>query len=232
MGDHCKRVAILQSNYIPWKGYFDIINSVDEFVLYDDMQYTKNDWRNRNRIKTPQGLQWLTIPVRQESLAQKINETKTADQRWREKHWKALVMNYSRADYFKEYSTFFKELYLGCHEEHLSRINWSFLTAIARVLGIETSFRSSSEFNLCDGKTERLVDLCQQLNATEYLSGPAAQGYLDVEAFAAANIKVTWIDYGGYPEYRQLYPPFEHGVSVLDLIFSEGPNARQYTRRF
>ncbi len=232
MSGQSKRVAILQSDYIPWKGYFDIIRSVDEFVIYDDMQYTKNDWRNRNRIKTAQGPQWITIPVRQESLHQKINETRTIDQRWREKNWKALVTNYSRAPFFRECSPFFEELYLNCDEPNLSRINLSFLTTITRILGITTPIRSSGDFSLAGGKTERLVNLCKQLSATEYLSGPAAQNYLDASLFTAARIKVTWVDYQGYPEYRQLFPPFEHGVTVLDLIFNEGPNANAYTRRF
>ena len=106
-----KKIAILQSNYIPWKGYFDLINMVDEFVLYDDVQYTHRDWRNRNKIKTSHGLKWLTIPVRQERFEQKIIETKVIDKRWNTKHWKSLVQNYSKAKYFNEYKYIFEELW-------------------------------------------------------------------------------------------------------------------------
>ena len=170
-----KKIAILQSNYIPWKGYFDIIRSVDEFVLYDDMQYTKNDWRNRNKIKTRNGLEWLTIPVRVESLHQTIRETKISNPVWHKQHWKTLAQNYAKAAHFKEYKDAFEELYLTATEEYLSEINRKFLTAINAMLGITTIIRCSSEFTLAPGKSERLLELCQKLGATTYLSGPAAR---------------------------------------------------------
>jgi len=225
-----KKVAILQSNYIPWKGYFDIIGSVDEFVLYDDMQYTKNDWRNRNKIKTRNGLEWITIPVRVESLAQTILETKIANPAWHKQHWKTLVQNYAKAAHFKEYKDVFEELYLGATETYLSEINRKCILAINGLLGITTTIRCSSEFTLAPGKSERLLELCRSLGATTYLSGPAASDYLDVSIFAAAGIAVEWMDYSGYPEYTQLFPPFEHGVSIVDLLFNEGTNAPKFMK--
>ncbi len=226
-----KKIAILQSNYIPWKGYFDLIRSVDEFVLYDDMQYTKNDWRNRNKIKTRDGLAWITIPVRQETLNQTIRETKIANPLWHKQHWKMLAQNYARAAHFKEYKEVFEELYLGATETYLSEINRTFLVAINALLGIATTIRCSSEFTLAPGKSERLVELCRNLGATTYLSGPAASDYLDVPLFAEAGIGVEWMDYSGYPEYTQLFPPFEHGVSIVDLLFNEGKNAISFMKR-
>ena len=224
------RVAILQSNYIPWKGYFDIIGSVDAFILYDDMQYTKNDWRNRNKIKTQNGLQWLSIPVRQESLHQKINETIITDAKWHINHWKSIAQSYAKAPCFKEYKDEFEALYMGATQTTISEINRYFIDAINAMLGITTKIYDSREFVLVDGKSERLLALCQELGATTYLSGPAAKDYLDESIFHAANIQVEWMDYSGYEPYHQLFPPFEHGVSVIDLIFNEGKNAKNFLK--
>ena len=225
-----KKVAILQSNYIPWKGYFDIIGSVDEFVLYDDMQYTKNDWRNRNKIKTQNGLQWLSIPVRQESLHQKINETKIIDPKWNINHWRSISQNYAKAPHFKAYKEQLETLYMGATMETISEINRHFIDALCAMMEIKTVIRDSREFVLADGKSERLLALCQELGATTYLSGPAARDYLDESIFQKAGIRVEWMDYSGYEEYYQLFAPFEHGVSVIDLILNEGVRAKNFLK--
>ncbi|MBE0492607.1 MAG: WbqC family protein [Sulfurospirillum sp.] len=228
-----KKIAILQSNYIPWKGYFDLINMVDEFVLYDDMQYTRRDWRNRNKIKTPQGLKWLTVPVDVKGkYYQKINETKISDNDWAESHWQQIKQNYSKAKYFKEYKDIFEELYLTCEEEYLSQINYKFITAINEILDIKTKIRWSSEFELIDGQTQKLLGICKDCNADIYISGPAAKEYFDEELAKKENIQVEWMDYSVYKEYEQLHPPFEHGVSILDLIFNEGSNATKFMKSF
>jgi len=228
-----KVVAILQSNYIPWKGYFDLINMVDAFVLYDDMQYTKRDWRNRNKIKTPQGPLWLSIPVEVKGkYFQKINETLISDKSWAMKHWKSIVQNYSKTRFFKQYADVFEKLYTEMDEDYLSKANYRFLTAINNVLGIETEILWSSDFELAEDRTERLLNICLDLGADEYISGPAAQAYMETEKFEKAGVKVSWMDYSGYPEYTQLYPPFEHGVTILDLIFNEGPDAVKYMKSF
>ena len=228
-----KRVFIVQSNYIPWKGYFDAINLSDEFVIYDDVQYTRRDWRNRNKIKTSNGLLWLTIPVIvRGKYYQKISDTKIADKEWARRHWETIVNFYSRAAYFKEYRLLFEQLYLDCREEYLSRINYRFISAINNILGIKTKISWSSDYNLVEGKSERLLEICRQLKATEYLSGPSAKDYLDEALFLKENIKVSWMDYSGYPEYKQLFPPFEHSVSIIDLIFNEGQNAKKYMKSF
>ncbi|MEJ5169084.1 MAG: WbqC family protein [Arcobacteraceae bacterium] len=226
-----KSLAILQSNYIPWKGYFDIIGSVDEFVLYDCVQYTKNDWRNRNKIKTPKGTEWITIPCTFSSSSQKINETKVTNHLWANKHYKTLVQYYSKAKYFKQYESIFRELYKELEsEEFLSNINYKFIITINKILGIDTKISKCEDFNLVEGQTVRLVQICKDAGANIYLSGPAAKDYLDEEMFEKENIKVEWMNYGGYKEYEQLYPPFEHGVSILDLIFNVGDEAPKYMK--
>lgn len=228
-----KKIAILQSNYIPWKGYFDLINMVDEFVVYDDMQYTRRDWRNRNRIKTSHGLTWLTIPVEVKGkYFQKIDETKVSEKEWAKKHWQQIRQNYAKAKYFQEYKDVFEELYLKCDEEYLSQINYRFIIAINEILEIKTKIRYSSEFELADGQTEKLLTICKQCGADTYLSGPAAKDYFDEGLAKQENIKVEWMDYSGYAEYNQLFPPFEHGVSVLDLLFNEGVHAKEYMKSF
>ncbi len=228
-----KKIAILQSNYIPWKGYFDIINKVDEFIFYDDMQYTKRDWRNRNKIKTPQGLMWLSIPVEVKGkYLQKINETKISDKNWAKKHWASICLNYAKARYFKEYKDLFEELYLGSCEEYLSEINYRFISKINEILDIKTKLRYSHEFQLYDGQTQKLLGICKQCNADIYLSGASAKSYFDEELSKKENVKVEWMDYDGYPQYKQLCPPFEHGVSIIDLIFNEGDNAKKYMKSF
>jgi len=228
-----KKVAIVQSNYIPWKGYFDMINLVDEFILYDDMQYTRRDWRNRNIIKTATGPRWLTIPVEVKGkYLQKINETTISDPNWGRQHWATIVHNYSKAQHFSRYKDLFESLYLDSEERLLSRINHRFLTAICDLLGIKTKISWSMNYNSTAGKTERLVDLCKQTGATIYISGPAAKDYLDEELFRRDDIALRYMDYAGYPEYTQLSPPFENRVSIVDLILNEGPEATKYMKSF
>ncbi|WP_345993670.1 WbqC family protein [Sulfurimonas sp. HSL-1716] len=227
-----KKIAILQSNYIPWKGYFDLISSVDEFIFYDDVQYTKNDWRNRNKIKTFQGVQWITIPVEQKNLEQKIKDTKVADNRWNKKHWSTISQSYAKAKYFQEYKDIFEELYLKGEEKYLSEINYKFIMTINKILGITTKIRWSDEFELSNGQTEKLLAICKQCDANVYLSGPAAKNYFNKNLAKQENIQVEWIDYSGYPEYNQLFLPFEHSVSIIDLIFNEGRNATQFMKSF
>lgn len=227
-----KTVAIVQSNYIPWKGYFDLINSVDEFILYDDMQFTRRDWRNRNKIKTPKGAQWLTIPVQVKGkYFQAIKDTLVSDEGWGEKHWRTLEHNYARAPHFRDYEEIFKPIYFS-GEKHLSQINHQFLTAICGLLNINTKVSWSMDYELAEGKTERLVSLCQQAGADHYISGPAAQAYMEESLFSDAGMKLSYMDYSDYPEYPQLDPPFTHYVSILDLLFMVGADATQYMRSF
>lgn len=228
-----KSVAIVQSNYIPWKGYFDIINMVDEFILFDDVQYTRRDWRNRNQIKTPQGLLWLSIPVQAKgNYHQHIKDIVISHPGWNREHWKTIAQHYAQAKWFESYRERLEKLYCGGEETHLSRINHRFLVAICEMLGIKTRITWSMDYPSVDGKTERLVDLCKQAGATEYLSGPAAKDYIKEELFAEAGLRLRWMDYSGYAEYEQLFGPFEHNVSVIDLILNKGPDAPRYLKSF
>ena len=206
---------------------------VDEFILYDDMQYTRRDWRNRNKIKTPNGATWLTIPVEVKGkYFQKINETVISEPGWAKDHWATIKQFYSKTKFFADYKDRFEQLYLGTNERYLSLVNYGLIQTINEVLGITTKISWSSDYTLVDGKTERLLSLVQQAGGTEYISGPAARDYIVDSMFSDAGVKLSWMDYSGYPEYAQLYPPFEHGVTVLDLIFNEGPNASQFMKQF
>jgi hypothetical protein len=228
-----RRVAIVQSNYIPWKGYFDLIHSVDEFVLFDDVQYTRRDWRNRNRIKTSAGLAWLSIPVSSKGQFESpIKDICVEDRTWASRHWRTIRSNYARAAHFRSYAERLERLYLECDESHLSAVNRRFLSAICDILGIETKISWSWEYEILAGQTERLVSICRQAKADAYISGPSAAAYIDAQQFADAGVELVYFNYGTYPTYQQLFPPFEHSVSVLDLILNEGPNAQRYMLSF
>jgi len=228
-----KRAIITQSNYIPWKGYFDNINQVDVFVLYDDMQYTKRDWRNRNKIKTEHGLKWLSIPVEVKGkYHQKINETLVADPKWGEKHWNTIRQAYRDAPHFNETRDYFEELFLNPKSNNLTYINQHFIERINSFLGIEVELRRSEEFVLLEGKTERMAHICEQLNATDYYTGPAAKDYMEESCFTDRGINVHYFDYSGYPAYEQCHGDFEHGVTILDLFFHVGKKAPHYMKSF
>lgn len=226
-----KRVAIVQSSYIPWKGYFDLIRSVDEFILLDDVQFTRRDWRSRNRIKTKDGVAWLSIPVHTKGrYLQRIQDTTVSEPGWSSRHWQTIRASYARTPFFAAYAEVFEPLYAAPVSDRLSAINHSFITAVCRVLGITTPITWSTDYHSGEGKNERLIELCRRAGATEYLSGPSAGDYMDLDTFAEAGIAVRFADYSGYAEYPQPYPPFEHAVSVLDLLFCTGPNASAYMK--
>jgi len=228
-----KTVAIVQSCYVPWKGYFDLIHSADAFVLYDDVQYTRRDWRNRNRIKTAAGTHWVTIPVNVKGrYHQNICDVTVSDPDWAIQHWKSIRHAYSRAPYFAQYAAELDALYCECNETSLSAINERFLRAMCAWFNIQTPIKRSDEFSLPDERTERLIEICRQMDATHYLSGPSAKAYIDETRFSDAGIDVVWMDYDGYPEYPQLFGPFVHEVSVLDLVLNTGPDAPRYMKSF
>jgi hypothetical protein len=222
-----KRVAILQSNYIPWKGYFDIIHEVDEFIFHDDLQYTKQDWRNRNRIKTSAGTVWLTIPVGS-SEKRRICDVELPSSSWAADHWRRLSAAYGGAPHFKPYRDLFEALYRRPWR-YLSDLNQSVIRTIAHdVLGLSTQFRDSREFDLRSQREQRVLDILERTDAKAYVSGPAAKAYIDPQHFAARGIELRWMQYDGYPEYPQFHPPFVHAVTVLDLLFHTGPDAPRY----
>jgi hypothetical protein len=222
------RVAILQSNYIPWKGYFDIIGSVDLHIFYDDLQYTIRDWRNRNKIKTPSGTKWLTVPCGSDRN-RLICEVELSNSEWQRGHWTNIKINYSKAPYFKYFSKFFEKIYLESTWSNLSDMNQHIIKLICtELLGIKTQFDDSRAYSLKMTKGERIMELLKKVGAKTYLSGPAAKNYLVETEFVAEGITLEWMDYSGYPEYPQLYPPFDHAVSIIDLLFNTGPEATSF----
>ncbi|MGO7078524.1 WbqC family protein [Rhizobium johnstonii] len=226
-----KKIAIVQSNYIPWKGYFDMIAAVDEFILYDDMQFTRRDWRNRNQIKTSQGVQWLTVPVKVKGrYHQTIRETEIDGGDWAAAHWKSLILNYNKAPFFEDIAAFLEPIYQREDHRNLSELNRELLESVCRYLGIATPITNSWDYHLVEGKSERLADLCLQAGGTEYISGPAARDYIEERAFSEVGLKLSWFDYQGYPEYPQLWGGFVHGVTILDLLFNCGKETPTFMR--
>ena len=223
-----KTVVVLQSNYIPWKGYFDLIHDADLFIFYDDLQFTKNDWRNRNKIKTPNGTEWITIPVGTDKH-RLICEVEIKDSTWQTKHWKTLQQHYGKTPYFASYKAFFEDVYLGRQWGNLSVLNQYLIQTISSdLLNLKTEFRDSREYSLSGQKLERLLDLVIKSGADRYVSGLAAKDYIEPSCFTEAGIELVWKDYSGFPEYPQRFPPFEHGVSILDILFNVGPDAPLY----
>jgi hypothetical protein len=229
-----KKIAILQSNYIPWKGYFDIINMVDEFVIYDDVQYTRRDWRNRNCIKTQNGLKWLSIPVKVKGkYNQKIRETRIADNNWASQHWKILKQNYKTASCFGIYTDLFEKTYYQASKmEFLSEVNRLFINTVNSILGIETLITDTPNDLIEGNKTEKIIAICNRADADIYLTGPSAKQYIDTKLFSDSHISLEWIDYNGYPAYPQQCSPFVHTVSIIDVIFNCGKNSPSVMKSF
>ncbi len=222
------RVAILQSNYIPWKGYFDIIDRVDLIVFHDDLQYTKQDWRNRNRIKTHNGATWMTVPCGT-SEKRLICEVTLNDSSWQEAHWKRLFDSYHSTRFFHSYEPFLREVYLERVWKNLSDLNQFIIKYIAReLLSIGTEFDDSRRHELKKTNAERVLELLRAVNASHYLSGPAGRSYLSEQMFLEAGIGIDWMSYDHYQEYEQVFPPFEHNLTVLDVLFHTGPDARRF----
>jgi hypothetical protein len=214
------KAAIIQSNYIPWKGYFDIINDVDIFCFYDEVKYTKNDWRNRNKIYSGNGLQWITIPIPKQAVKIKISEVEIPDNKWQELHYKMLLSAYGGAPYYSQLNYFIDEIYIKNNWRNLSELNRFTIKIICDYLGIKTKFVNSSELKLKGDRIERLINILKDLGANEYLSGPAAKDYLsgNEHLFEENNIVLKYKDYTGYKPYKQLAEPFEHSVSIFDMI--------------
>lgn len=222
------KAAVLQSNYIPWKGYFDIIHDVDLFVFYDDVQYTKRDWRNRNIILTSNGPQYLSVPViaKRETL---IYECKIADVKWQRKHYQALLTNYAGAPYFCQYKDFLEYVYLERQWDYLYQLDRYMIETISKeFLGIHTVFKDSREFESHGAKDDKLFSLLRSIGCDTYISGPAAKDYMDVQRYTGNRIQIIWKDYSGYPAYPQRFEPFDHQVTILDLLFNTGGDAPYY----
>lgn len=223
------KIAILQSNYIPWKGVFDMINQVNKFVFFEDVQYTKRDWRTRNKIKTANGELWLTVPVNKTNRDTKIFEVEVCNtEDWQKKHYDSIKHNYAKAPYFQKYHWILEKLYLERKWENLSEFNMFATILIARELGITTEFYNSKDLNTTGTKDDKLIEICEKLGGDFYLSGPAAKDYIVNEKFKNHNIRLAYIKYDAYPEYKQLHGEFNHFVTVLDVLFHCGEESPKY----
>ena len=230
------RISIIQSCYIPWKGFFDLIGRCDEYVIFDRVQYVKRHWHNRNRIKTARGVQWLTIPVVTKGrFDQPIDEveieTAGSGKDWAEKHWRALELAYRRAAFFESLAPEVQSWYeRAANETLLTNVNEIFLLGIVRQLGLTTRVTRDAAYPSSGIKTERLLGIARAAGADRYLSGPSAREYFDEAMFRSAGLVTEWMSYEGYPEYPQLHGGFEHAVTVLDLLFNTGPEAPHHLR--
>jgi len=223
--------VILQPSYIPWRGFFDQVHKADVFVFYDCVQYDDRGWRNRNQIKTPSGLQWLSIPVHSRGV--QVEKTAVKDIRivwdgpWNKKHLRALQANYCKSKYFTRYWHLLEKLYER-RDEFLGDFTCHLIEVLARELGIaHTRFVRSSTLPASGAKTDRLLSILSHLGATHYISGPSAKSYLEVNKLSAAGISIEFMNYD-YPAYPQLYGSFEPQVSVIDLLFNVGPDSPKY----
>lgn len=223
------KLAVLQSNYIPWKGYFDIIHDVDLFLFYDEVQYTTYDWRNRNQIRVAGGKKWLTLPCGYDRK-RRIYEVKIKEEfDWQRRHYAILENNYRKAPYFRKYREFLQYVYLERSWEYLYQLNRYMTEHIAReFLGLQTKFADSRSYPSEGKKAEKLFQLICSTKADVYISGEAAKKYMELEPYKNAGIKVVWKNYHGYPEYHQMYESFYHDVSILDLLFCTGDDAPYY----
>jgi hypothetical protein len=233
-----KTVVVTQSNYIPWRGYFAMIAQADELILLDSVQYTRRDWRNRNVIKTPSGLQWLSIPVEVKGkYLQAVDETRIAEAGWAESHIRSLQANYRRANAFEEIAPWlFGMLRRASGSPLLSEVNGYLIGEICRVLEISTAIRRCTEILarselVAMEPTQRLLRLCLAAGATRYMSGPAAKDYMDLSQFSRAGIEVVWMDYAGFPDYPQCWGAFEPRVSTVDLLLNCGSASSAYLRQ-
>ena len=221
------KVVILQPSYIPWRGYFHQVQKADLFVFYDCVQYDAGGWRNRNRIKTAQGPLWLTIPVRATAHASIKDIPIDSAKPWRQKHWRTIEQSYAKAPHFKHHAEWLRGFY-DRTDALLADFTCDITVAIARELGIaHTRFVRSSTLPVEGAKTDRLLSVLTRLNATHYLSGPSARGYLEEDKLTAAGITLEYMQYDS-PTYPQLHGPFVPNISILDLLFNAGPDAPRY----
>jgi len=225
-------VVLLQPSYIPWRGYFDQIRRADLFIFYDDVQYDKHGWRNRNQIKTAQGKLWLTIPVHSKGVTSglpikdvQIDWSKP----WAKSHLKSFITSYTKAPFFKQYLPLLESFYEARHDELLSDFTIETTILLARMVGITSTrfMRSSELMGITGQKTDRIINILKQVNASHYISGPSARDYIEPHKFDEAGITLEYMEYH-YPEYPQLYPPFDPYVSIFDLLFMTGNDALTY----
>lgn len=227
------RVAICQPTYLPWIGYFDLIDQVDTFVLLDTVQFDKRSWQQRNRIKTPQGLQWITIPVVSRGrYDQTIQTVEVVGTEFVRTHLKSLQLNYSPARYFSQFFPEFSSILTGVAPgSRLANLNVRLLRWFVDILGIQTPLVLASSLNEEGKRTSLLANICRRLGASQYISPRGSAEYLlgDLSIMTDAKVE-TFFQHYVHPEYEQRFPPFVPFASVIDLVFNEGERAIEIIR--
>ncbi len=224
------KVVVLQSNYLPWIGYFDLIDRADICVFYDDVQYTKNDWRNRNKILTKRGLEWITVPAGQ-SISRLINQVTLQDSDWQEQHYRKIANAYDIRATDSWGLDLLHSLYLSRQWTGLSELNQETIKLISRnYLNIKTHFDTSINYDLQGKGESRLLSLLRQIKATHYLSGPAGRNYLNSNRFEEAGVALEFFNYPDYSEYEQIAKPFTPKVSIIDLLLNIRTSSGTYLR--
>lgn len=222
------KVVISQSNYVPWKGYFELIANADIFIFLDNVQYTKNDWRNRNKIITDKGVEWITIPINN-SITEDIDQKQFINNIWKRKHYKTVYQNYCKAPFFLEYEFLLEHLYTSNRHTNLSEYNIDTIQFISKnILKLNTEFMVYKSDKKFENPNDRLIDILLSVGADYYVTGPAAKNYINEEVFQSNKINVQYFEYGPYKPYKQRNQSFIDNVSILDTIFSCGPYAREY----
>lgn len=219
------RIGILQPGYLPWLGFFEQVYKSDVFVIYDDVQYDKNGWRNRNRIKTANGIQWITVPVlvkgKQQPLIKDVRIDNSSN--WRKKHLASITANYSKAMYFDNYIGLFKRC-LEREWEYILDLDMEFIQLFCEVLELKCKMYYASDLGISGDKVSRLINICEHFGADIFYEGQAGKNYIDEEIFLQRGISIEYQDYH-HPVYRQLYGDFIPYLSIVDLLFNEGPNS-------
>jgi hypothetical protein len=221
-------VTIIQPLFIPWMGYFGLMDMVDKFVIYDDVQFTHRSWQHRNRIKTPDGVKWLTIPIQHTTRKHINNVLIDNSKKWQDNLVKTIYHMYHKAPYYKDYEYLIS--WLKMYHTKLFSYTSSLLYCLCGALNIRPVIVHSSNIAAEGKKTERLINILKKINADEYIACPAAKDYLKKFMFRKAGIKLKWLDYQ-HPKYPQLYDGFQSHMSVLDLIFNVGPDALDYIKK-
>lgn len=223
------KAVILQPMYIPWMGYFGLIEASDVFVFYDDVQFVRRSWQRRNRIKVPDGdFTWLTVPV-EKDFGQNINEVELKDDGWRDTHWQSIEHSYASTPYFSEYSDRLHEVY-DEQWDRLVDLNTELIDRLCETFGITSDFEYSSEISSTGTKTDRLVSILDAIGADGYISGPNAREYIEQEKFEEADIELYWHEFP-HPEYDQVHGEFVSHLSAIDILFHQGPEAGEIIRR-
>lgn len=222
------RITIHQPQFLPWLGYLDKIDRADLFIVLDTVQFKKNEWQNRNRIRTADGWQWLTVPVLHH-FGQRVQDVRinpTAG--WREQHLRALEMHYARAPFRDRYLPELRAIYAQPWTK-LSDLNLAVIRWLLQAYGITTPVRCAAGIVAREEPTDRLIDLCLAVGATQYLAGPGAEGYMDKPRFEASGVELEIQEFH-HPAYRQVYEPFEPNLSAIDLLLCAGSDALNQLR--